>query len=356
MKNTYLFVVVIIICLLLTACVNTANDYLNTGVDSTVTDDLSFDLDVNPADLMIAYKVKWNLPGNESSDENVIAYQGKPIVLSAVYDNFSDREIETGLCVTIDGVRQVYSADIGGVETEDNTLFRFMLPPKDSLELRIAFSPNVGSAGDQCTLLLSDMLYPSYLVKTDDPAQGYAGAFLGQEISAKLMVNADPAEKTVISSNSEMKISEIDSRIQSLNYKEGSNGELEKIPMEGAGIWIYQDSTSEVIDAEERIIYTDLRIGKSETEPLILSLIGEPGRYRVSFFVDHNAVPCFNGNAYLDTEIKEDMQTNLYITLDTASLQAYNHCYAKLFRLDGEYDPDYMMGGSNVMRMIISDQ
>ena len=324
--------------------------------EASTTDDLSFSAEVSPADLMIAYGVKWSFPGDVNAEENIVIYNGEPIVLNALYDNHSDREIEMGLCVTLNGVRQVYSADIGGVETEDNTLLRFMLPPKDVLKLSIAFSPNVGSAGDQCTLLLSDMLYPSYFVKTEDPSQGYAGAFLGHDFSAKLIMRVPPANTIPICNSFDAAVTEIDPRINSLNYREGPNGEAEKIQPEGAGIWIYQHDTSEVIDAEERIIYTDLKIGKSEEEPLTLSLVGEPGQYRVSFFVDHNAVPCFNGNEYLDTEIKEDMQTNLYVTLDTASLQTYNHCYAKLFRLDWEYDPDYMMGGSNVMRLIISDQ
>lgn len=310
----------------------------------------------------VIYGVKWNIP-DEVKDETstdemlVLKYEGTPITLSVEHENQGSSDLNLGLYLTLNCIRQTFDAEQNGVTKENNEIFEFTVPAGEKTVTKITFTPNTGVVGEDMLLVLSDMREPSYLVETRDSSVGYPGAFLGFEVNAKVIMKTDaPDSVPVATEYSGEKEAPLDSLLESLLIREDFiNNTVTKIQPETAGVAIYRKNVSEIIPGDGTMIL-GLTLDKSEKEDFILNLNGRPGKYRVAFYVDHIAQPCFDGKSYLDTQISSyETQTELHISLDTSKLGEFHHCYVKIFSLDvNDFTNDYVIGTAGPMAFFVN--
>lgn len=342
-KTVTLIVVVVLLILSLSACVSSnepadpQSTVLKTEYDST---SLSFDTSVISSKPVIpSYGCSWTLP-NGADDENPVVFDGTPIKLTCSYENAGTGDFEIGIRIFLAGVLQRYSVE--EMPDEDYDLFSFSLPEGGQKEYHILLSPNIGNAGDELEMQLVDVTYPNYVVRTNDPAEGYDGVFSGfATMNVRVLFNTDaPTRENIRTDFSGGKVSNVDPLIRMyLDQMSGSERTGTENIDESLYSFLYNLSVSEVIDADEiGVTHSDFILKADKSQQFTINLCGKPGKYRIAFFVNHHTMPVFDGCSYADVEVFDNQQTELIIRLDTTKLNDFNHCYYTIYRINDSFD------------------
>ena len=303
---------------------------------------LSFDVPESDSKPVIpSYGCSWTLP-NGADDENPVVFDGTPIKLTCSYENVGTGDFEMGIRVFIAGVLQSYCVE--ETPDEEYELFSFSLPEGEKKEYHILVTPNVGSAGDELEMQLVDVTYPNYVVRTNDPAEGYDGVFSGfATINIRVLFNADaPTKEAVCTDFSGVKVSDVDPLIRMFwEYMSGSETTGASNTYENIYFYLYTSSVAEVLDADDIVItHSDFLLKADKDQQFIINLCGKPGKYRVAFFVNHQALPVFDGYSYADVQVLDGQQTELIFHIDTTELNEFNHCYFTVYRVNDTFDAE----------------
>lgn len=323
----------------LTDLLSTSEDELHSKI-SDVLGDSRFS--VSP---MRSYSVEWSFPGFDEDldpeEQRVIKFDGTPIRVNASYENNGVGDIEIGSFVELGGVRQKFSVENDTVKLTD--MYVFELKEGEKQEFELSFVPNLGTRGDVLELELSDMEYPSYKVKTDDPSVGYSDVHTGFDTdNVKLIFEADAVDKEKICDNfSGVKVSEVAKEILENMKRIDEDGKEYSVFGTYLASYLYLDSPAEVFDPDDPgIEYSDITVTRSKNQKIKLNLCGESGTYRVAFYINHILQPVFDECEYADIVVQKNKQTEVEFSVDTTAFEKYNHCYYTIYKLDNKFNAE----------------
>ena len=283
-----------------------------------------------------------------------MVYDGTPIKMQCSYENVGSCDFDIGFRVYIAGIVQEYTVEEApGKEYE---IFSFTLPQGEKKEFHLLLTPNVGNAGDELEMSVEDVTFPDYVIETNDPAQGYAGVFSGfGTMNVQLAFEADaPTREQIDTAFSGEKVSDIDPLIL-MKWDEMIKWGNYENRSEIFGSYLYVSSVSELINADEPAEeHSDFQLKANENQQLTINLCGMPGKYRVAFFVNHEALPVFDGCRYADAEVFDNKQTELIFHIDTTRLNAFNHCYYTVYKISDTYDPENLTSRSFTQKLNIT--
>ena len=320
--------------------------------------------------------IDWTVADSEITGENEnemreIVYDGKPIVIN--YTTYwGDEDVkypDVGLMITVNGVRQTFDVKTKGDKAKNIDIYSFEAISGEK-NIQLTFTPNIGKKGDLMSLSLLEVSDPlgkacpdkglkGHLDEDDDNVcdecsrlwvnsspQPNAVSFMG---ISRLVMNEDAPEEVAICKDfSGATISPVAEIIKDCyNYEklteEGIFNEYDQIqvPVD----FIYNDFENQIIydkDAyysdESVIRYMTSTLSASENEKLSVNIHGRSGKYRVSFYIDTEVQPVFDGCEYLDIEFADGEQVTLDLNLDTSDMKGEYECFVLFKPLDDMFD------------------
>lgn len=309
---------------------------------------------------MDVYFVNWIVDGYENQNTEVlqeITFDGSKIHLKAEYTLSSKSPVELGIYATLGGVRQSITVTNNGKKSPETQLYEFTIKNNEKTILEVEFMPNIGKKGETLELEMSDISAPSYLVKTEDPAQGYNSVHIGFNTkNIKVIFDSDAGnEEKICSDFFDVKISDVAPLIKRYCREEDDNGNFRSTFKENLNSFLYKESPSEIFDKDEyMVMYTDKEVDKVKEQPMTINLSGIEGKYRVAFFVNHKVQPVFDGCNYADVSVEKNKQTEIVFKIDTTKLEKYNHCYYTVYKLQDEFDNDNLLYCSPTEKFIVN--
>lgn len=308
---------------------------------------------------MDVYFVNWIVDGYENQDPETvqeITFDGSKLHLKAEYTLSSKSPMELGIYVTLGGVRQSITVTKNGKKSPETQLYEFTIENNEKTILEVEFMPNIGKKGETLELEMLDISSPSYLVKTEDPAQGYNSVHVGfntKNIKVIFDANSD-SEERICSDFSGTKVSDVEPLIKRYCREEDDNGNFRSTFGENLNSFLYKEDPSEIFDKDEyAIMYTDKEVDSTKEQPMTINLSGIEGNYRVAFFVNHTIQPVFDGCNYADVSVVKNKQTEIAFKIDTTKFEKYNHCYYTVYKLQDEFDNDNLLYCSPTEKFIV---
>lgn len=306
--------------------------------------------------------------------EEVLEYTGKPVTFSYSLDTGESWEWpDKAIMIYIDGVRQIFTAKTDVGEYKD-TEELYLKNEKGAVKnIQFTLEPNIGKKGDEMYLSVvavfdpevtyypqckgeGKQLFPVHYDGnkdsicdkcltdvTDVKNSGPSSLTMDSEAMIKIVMKKDAAEQVKAEDNySALKVSELDKRIYKSYEYENSFGEKanDYDTMEGFAAEIYKD-IKDAHYTEWGVSYTSTRIetNAKEQDDFIINLHGATGKYRVSFYVNNEMLPVFNGSYYADVDVVHGMQSELSVVVDTTKLpEGDNYFYVLYEKLDGALD------------------
>ncbi len=286
-----------------------------------------------------AIAVSWDVP-------EAMEYNGNEITTEVTITNGSFK-MEKGFSISLNGVLQECAVEKNGKVSEKSTMPVLVFEADESSTFKISFTPNIGKNGETLEMSLLHSYLPSYRVDDNTQIKVYLNGQLSVMSIANVKLNfkADAPYQTQISTSfSGMKQGEINSVLYKSHYFEDMEENVYNDTYEHSRMAIY-DAFDKVYSVEKGVFYDDitytthLTVGKSSATPMTVTVYGKPGMKRVSFYLNNQPLPVFDGKTYIDVEIKEEEQVELNILLDTTNLPKYNAIYALIKELNETPDP-----------------
>jgi hypothetical protein len=259
---------------------------------------------------------------NHDTENKEIKTNGEPIDLKVAYSNGEDAN-SFGLLLFVNGILQEYT--LGG-ETHDMKIFD--LSPKDYGVLNITFTPTIGKAGDTLDFYVCAVIKPDEELNPDDFI-----AFFDRQIFASML------RWQIISSADFGGNADTLKMLKTLDYSE-------------------TDAENENIMAAFKLLPNDFEYIKSargEKHEFTVQCIGgtEPKSYRVSFYINNELTPVFEGCSYMDIEIEPGQQAEFTFEIDTADFVDTTTFYAIAVPINGD-DVDSVQK-TNSLALFLSD-
>ncbi len=351
-------------------------------------------VDLTPKDILILMglwsepdpenyvKVDWEIKeaydvGNNEDAHTEVIYDGDEIVIKYILDEGAHSvEEEKGLVLFLDGVRQTFTVNRGGVITENIDMYAIGGNPGSVDVIEISFTPNIGKRGETLALSLcgvTDPDYSNFVCMTEsgrrewhmdedlndicddcgEDVRDYKGMrsfLLHNDVFAHLIMEKDaPGQKAVCVDMTGKKELPVHEKIRAMyNYEEptgdGSEyyNEYDKLESLNAVLYkdidetIYYDNDHPFLKNTFTLRKTDFTTKGEENEQFTLNLHGKPGEYRVSFYIGTEAQPVFDGAENIDVTIHEGRQVELPIELDTSKLPKGDNRYYVVYKKMGE--------------------
>lgn len=317
----------------------------------------------------------WDIVGSEITGENEsemqeIIYDGKEIVINYTSEYGEDVQYpDSGLMITINGIRQNFDVKTKDDKAKNVDFYIIEAEPDTTKNIQFTFTPNIGKKGDVMSLAVLELSDPLGKCCSDRGVMGHINEdndnvcdkcsrlwldgpspntvqFSG---ISKLVMNEDATEEVAICKEfSGVTISPVAEIIKDCyNYEklteEGIFNEYDEI--QHAVAFIYNDFENQIY-YDEDAYYSDestLRnltstVSASENEKLSVNIHGKGGKYRVSFYIDTEIQPVFNGCDYLDIEFADGEQVTLDLNLDTSDMKGEYECFVLFKPLDDVLD------------------
>ena len=330
---------------------------------------------VTKLDPGVARTSGWDIVGSETTGENEnemreIIYDGKEIVINYTTEYAEDVQYpDSGLMITVNGIRQTFNVKTKGEKAKNVDFYVVEAKPGETKNIQLTFIPNIGKKGDVMSLAVLELSDPlgkccpdkgamEHLDEDeDDVCDGCSKLWLyGPETNSvqfsgisKLVMNEDATEEVAICKEfSGATISPVAEIIKDCyNYEklteEGIFNEYDEI--QHAVAFIYNDFENQIY-YDKDAYYSDestLRnltstVSASENEKLSVNIHGKGGKYRVSFYIDTEIQPVFNGCDYLDIEFADGEQVTLDLNLDTSDMKGEYECFVLFKPLDDVLD------------------
>ncbi len=319
-KLAALIAAILVICMTLTA--GAATVLIGTG---------SIDYDVEGAqtekEIIKIPEQKWdNNDGTfsvvpETSEErelDVLTYDGEEI--KAVFTVKSTAEPmfrQQALLITLNGIRQQFTVKCGNETVKDTMLYTFNNEPLKEPKIYISFVPNTGKAGDELQMTTYLMHNPEADLKEKgdvDEMLTYHHQIMAIGYN-KVIMNVDAPTQTPVAENFSGKsvVTVKDRVIKSYTEMESD-------------FYIFAYSDIDEFFTKDGFS-TRMYVKEKENEEITLTVLGDGGTYRISFYVNNELMPVFDGQNYIDIVTSEENQTDLKVKLDTTSLEDVNSCY-----------------------------
>ena len=248
-------------------------------------------------------------------------YDGNPITLYCQLTNGGYEKTEYGLYMDINGVRQNFNVKYKDTEANNINMFKVVLEKNEVAVIEFTFEPNIGKKGDVQELTLTQMPEPSFLV-TDSSKIQYYGLVHMEFSSAALKIimgkDAENVEK-ICEKYSETETSNINSLI--FKFHENEPGGYDNGVGKSIHCALYEKITDLFsVDLHGLTWNNSLELKKSQNSEIYLNIHGKEGKYRISFYVNNELMPVFDGCSYTDIYVKNREQTELKLIIDTTNL------------------------------------
>lgn len=284
--------------------------------------------------------ISWNVEGT-------MEYNGGEIVTTANIVNGAFK-IEKGFSVSLNGVLQECTLEYNGKRTATSTMPKLVFDENETGVLKISFIPNIGKQGDTLEMSLLHSYFPSYLVDEQAELKVYMQATVSilPLANVALKLNVPSTESVDVSKNtSEFKFDTLNSILyNSHNYEDLEDKVLNDTYGANRAV-IYSDFskafTTEKGEKFDIMSYNaTVSVSRGKASPLTVTAYGKPGNKRISVYVNNVLQPVFDGNCYLDFELKQGEQADIPITIDTTRLNEYNNIYVLIKELNDSIDPN----------------
>ncbi len=345
-KLAVLIAAVLVVCLTLTA--GAATVLIGTG---------SIDYDVEGAETnnvtIKAPEQKWlNEDGTisvipETSREgelDVLNYDGEEIKAVFTIDSTDDPMFkEQAILITLNGIRQKFTAKCDGETVKDTMLYTFNAEPLTEKKVYISFTPNIGKAGDELQFTTYLMHNPNVELKEKGDVDemfshrhevidiGYNKVIMNVDAPSQTLVAEDFSGKTVLPVK--------DRVIESYTAMESE-------------FYIFAYSDIDEFFTEDGF-YTRMYVEEKEDEEITLTVLGDGGTYRLSLYVNNELMPVFDGCSYIDVATSEENQTDLKIKLNTTKLEDVNSCYVLYEEISDPFQYLTQHFGTEVYKIIV---
>ena len=317
----------------------------------------------------------WNIVGSEITGENEsemqeIIYDGKEIVINYTTEYGEDVQYpDSGLMITVNGIRQNFDVKTKDDKAKNVDFYIVEAEPDTTKNIQFTFTPNIGKKGDVMSLAVLELSDPLGKCCSDRGVMGHINEdndnvcdkcsklwldgpspnTVGFSGISRLVMNEDATEEVAICKDfSGITISPVEEIIRDCyNYEklteEGIFNEYDEI--QTAVAFIYNDFENQIF-YDKDAYYSDestLRnltstLSASENEKLNVNIHGKGGKYRVSFYIDTEIKPVFNGCDYLDIEFADGEQVTLDFNLDTSDMKGEYDCFVLFKPLDDVLD------------------
>lgn len=263
-------------------------------------------------------------------------YSGNEIELTYLLHN-SDTANEWGLYIYVAGYQQLFSVDGG----EKAYSYCSNFQPNEQRTVKLQFEPVCGKAEELLPISFVVMLRPSMKLSNDQASNGY-GAFhtitqmpwqirIGKGVESNIPTTAY-SYKQPVDSETISQYTVVDEDEQSQCLLESS---------------VY----FELLDDDDSI---KCHIqNKGEALNLCLRAVGynplvnSDTLYRISLYVDHKIVPCFDGNSYADILVSKGFVSQINISLPWEVTEGKSHIYIIAAPLT---QPDIQEGSLVIMK------
>ena len=317
----------------------------------------------------------WDIVGSEITGENEsemreVIYNGKEIVINYTTEYGEDIQYpDSGLMITVNGIRQTFDVKTKGDKAKNVDFYVVEAKSGETKNIQFTFTPNIGKKGDVMSLAVLELSDPlgkccpdrgamEHLDEDEDNVcdkcsrlwlDGPSPNTVQFSGISKLVMNEDATEEVAICKDfSGATISPVAEIIKDCyNYEklteEGIFNEYDEI--QHAVAFIYNDFENQIF-YDKDAYYSDestLRnltsiVSASENEKLSVNVHGKGGKYRVSFYIDTEIQPVFNGCNYLDIEFADGEQVTLDLNLDTSDMKGEYECFVLFKPLDDVLD------------------
>lgn len=247
------------------------------------------------------------------------SFNGEPIRLTYMLENGASANC-WGLCIFVNGMQQPFSIDKG----EEIYLYKSQFKENERKDLNLEFTPISGNKGETITIYFVVMVDPDYILSENQQNKRYGNYHSITQMPWLIHMNEDSPENTNnILSDFGMSKELTDTYKQ--NYLvEGENGETTCLLDSNTYIELFSDSLTETsfdITKKDKQIVLQLNlagINKTVTNKL---------KYRISLYVDHKIVNCFNNQPYIDISVEPNKVSYTSINLNYEEMSQRHHIY-----------------------------
>lgn len=345
-KLAALIAVVLIICLAGTA--GAATVLLGTGTINYEVENA----ETTNADIKIPEEIWDNQDGTftvipertEERELDVLAYDGDEIRTVVTVTGESDPIFkEQAILITLDGIRQNFTAKCDGETVENTMLYTFDVKPLTEKKIYISFTPNTGKEGEEIQMTTYLMHNPNTELKekgdVDEMASYHHDVIdIGYN---KVIMNVDASDETPVAENFSGKtVSSADNRVLK------SYTEME------AEFYAFMYSDIDKCFTDDGF-HTRMYTKSGEDEELTISVLGDGGTYRISLYINNELMPVFDGHSYIDVVTSEENQIDLKVKIDTTELGKVNSCYVLYEEISDSFQYLTQHRGTEVYKIIV---
>lgn len=262
---------------------------------------------------------------------STLHYDGGDFVF---YDCWRGQTVEQNVALgyMLNGVYQEIKIEGEDISTDYALTHTLQIPANETCLYKISLRPNIGSKGDVLQFNSAVINNPTKNIKNEEELKNYIN-HVGSTSSLPFVMNHDSDHSAKINSSfSGTNVTDYNSKIRDCFTSINSSGEL-------CQMRIYHDLDSQIyhMGGEFNELVSDTKINAESTTsfPLTVTLGGGKSgtTQRISFYLNGEMLPVFDGCYYADVPIVSQKQTDVQITIDTSKLGSLNHFYALAYTL-----------------------
>ena len=253
------------------------------------------------------------------------------LILTA--ENTMNAAAENGWFVLLDGVVQSIRLRFAdGSVTDAAALQPVLFDAKETKTITVEFTPNVGKKGENLTLQLGQMLYPSYVA--DYYGEDFGYGFLGDGVYFPHRISTEDLGEITLQKDAPRAMTAADVRVTSVTPDETLLTAFFGRETPAAGLGDDCRSMLSLSPADE-IRARNVNVLPSENGKLVLSVLGPARDYRATLFVDHTPVD-LGGSTFVDFTAKRGEVTTVELSIPDLEAAAH-HVWALLEWREGEH-------------------
>lgn len=254
---------------------------------------------------------------------------------------------EYGIAFMLNGIYQDIKIEYDGLITDYSTMHIVSIPAGKSKVFKIMLRPNIGKKGDVLQFCNASVSNPLSLITEDEKNYELSDISITGTLPSKFTMKSDSTNLYSLNTNySNMSIGNYGKNLRT--YFSNINPSDEMCQM-----FVYNDLAKSLYKDDD-IYRTLLSETKIEAEslksyPLTIAMSGKPGTtQRISFYLNNQIVPVFDGKYYADVKMEKNKQTTVNISIDTAELNKWNNFYLVSYTLDAGVMDAYALNQSDV--------
>lgn len=238
-------------------------------------------------------------------------YNGKELTLDIEMSN-QGQEIKYAYFVYVNGIITEYKTSENG---EKALFHRFSNEENASKTTRLYFTPVNCKKGEKATICVALMINPDFMLPDTSYVKFIPNHNITSIMPLEIAINADSPtdEKAEIADCMEKTpvTKEFEAEFATPQPDDKDNNSLDNQTI----FWLYQDSHMEGCLKGDDITTAKIRA------------MGQPGKYILSLYVNHEMVPCFDGKYYTICDVERENITEYTVQFDSSNLPSLNHIY-----------------------------